>query len=447
MRLCLSSVAAPTLAAGLIAVGALLYACGSTHGGTAAPAPDASDDVDEGGSPADAAGPDDAGPDVDHGSPSSVYPAPHATPPTVVDVGGDVLATPKIVPITFAGQSTAADIDAFAAAVGTSAFWTAATKEYGVGAASAAAPIHLATAAPTSITDAAIQAWMQSNLQGATPAWGAPDKNAIYTVFYPPTTVLTAPALANMCTNGAYHSEFALNDGTPIVYAVVAGCQKEGIDPWSAPTGTDLTTFNASHEWIEAATDPHPNSNPAYYQTDDDHLSWLVVPPGGELADMCAFNPGAALLPSGFAHPVQRSWSNASVLAGHDPCVPHASAQPYFNSAPVLGDTITFEFSGQKITTKGVHIPVGGTKTVEVDLYSDGPTSGPWTLTAFDPLTWIQQKPELDFSFDRASGVNGEKVYLTIKVLKKDPSYGAEMLAITSTLGNEKNIWFGAVGN
>jgi hypothetical protein len=420
-------------------------ACSSAHSST--PTPDASDDADSGSQSDDAATPQDAGPDVDHGSPSNVYPAPHPTPPTVVDVGGDVLASPKLVPITFAGQSMVADIDAFAAALGSSATWTAATKEYGVGALRPATPIHVSTPAPASITDAEIQTWIQSNLQGGTPAWGPPDKSAVYTVFYPPTTVLTAPALANMCTNGAYHSELALSDGTPIVYAVVAGCQKPGIDPWSAPTGVDMTTFNASHEWVEAATDPHINSNPAYYQTDDPHLSWLVVPPGGELGDMCGFNPGAAFLPPGFAHPVQRTWSNAAVLGGHDPCVPHASAQPYFNSAPVSNDDISFEFSGQKITTKGIHIPVGGMKTVEVDLFSDGPTTGPWTLTALDPLTWIGQKPELDFSFDRASGVNGEKVYLTIQVLKKDPSYGAEWYALVSTLGDEKNIWFGAVGN
>ena len=136
-----------------------------------------------------------------------------------------------------------------------------------------------------------------------------------------------------------------------------------------------------------------------------------------------------------------------AALGSHDPCQPHPSADAYFNSAPALPDSVAFTFSGQKVTTKGVRIPVGATGTVELDLFSDGPTSGPWTVSAVDVLTWVNQKPELSFTFDRDHGVNGEKVHLSISVLAKDPSFGAEFFAIVSTLGDQQNIWYGTVGN
>lgn len=158
-------------------------------------------------------------------------------------------------------------------------------------------------------------------------------------------------------------------------------------------------------------------------------------------------SPSCAARRPGLAYKAQRTWSNKAALAGHDPCQPHVSSQPYFNSVPRLVDAVTFDFSGQSVATKGVHIPVGSTRTLEIDLFSEGATSGPWSVSAVDVLTWVKQKPELTFSFDRNSGVNGEKVHLSITVLKKDPTFGAEFFAVVSTLGDQQNIWYGTVGN
>ena len=39
---------------------------------------------------------------------------------------------------------------------------------------------------------------------------------------------------------------------------------------------------------------------------------------------------------------------------------------------------------GPVIHTPGVKIPVGGSKTIDVTLFSDAPTTGPWRVIAYD---------------------------------------------------------------
>jgi hypothetical protein len=93
-----------------------------------------------------------------------------------------------------------------------------------------------------------------------------------------------------------------------------------------------------------------------------------------------------------------------------------------------------------------VNVPVGGSKTVEIDLYSEGPTSGAWSVTARDAATLSKKPSTLAFTFDRRSGRNGEKLHLTITVLAADPDYGAEPFLVASVLGSTTHYTFGIVG-
>jgi hypothetical protein len=161
-----------------------------------------------------------------------------------------------------------------------------------------------------------------------------------------------------------------------------------------------------------------------------------------ELGDMCALVSDAFYTPADFPYVVQRIWSNQAALAGHDPCQPTPAGQVYFNSAPVLADDVTCYYGPDKLTTKGVKIPVGQTKTVEVDLFSDGPTAGPWKVTAVD-----LSMGHLDLSLDKSGGQNGDKLNLTVHVKSKDPNYGAELFMLRSTLGTQRVFWVGIVGN
>ena len=88
-----------------------------------------------------------------------------------------------------------------------------------------------------------------------------------------------------------------------------------------------------SHELVEAATDPFPDSNPAYGQTDDDDIVWTVVT-GGEIADMCEFNDDANIIPPGSTYMVQRTLVERRRRRLKNPCVPRGDHDPYFNSSP-----------------------------------------------------------------------------------------------------------------
>src|SRR5206468_11189841 len=123
--------------------------------------------------------------------------------------------------------------------------------------------------------------------------------------------------------------------------------------------------------------------SPGYAQVDDADVAWMFVLGGAETGDMCAQQASSftkfAELP---AYTVQRFWSNASAAAGHDPCVPSLPGEVYFQSAPVLPDMVSL--TGLPVPLKGVQIPVGQSKVISVDLFSDAPTSGPWTVQALD---------------------------------------------------------------
>jgi hypothetical protein len=391
--------------------------------------------VPDSGSGDDAGQPDatpavDAGPDVDNGSPSSTYPAFKIDAPQVVSNGGPTLATPKLVPVYFANDDTSFtdQLTTFMNKLSTSSFWLPAVSEYGVGAISTATPITLAEQAPATIDDADIQTWLASKIDDAT--LPAPDANTIYALYYPDGTTVTLGSNGTSCQDfGAYHDNITYKTGD-VAYAVMPRCSDFG-------TVLDSTTAAASHEFIEAATDPYPQTQAAFAQVDDNHALWEFVLGGGEVGDMCAQFQASYVTPADLGFLVQRSWSNAAAKVGHDPCQP-ADKSAYFNSMPVLTDKISI---GGQITTKGIHIPVGSSGTVEVDLFSDADTGGPWTVSATDTGNGA-----LSFSWDRTTGQNGEKLHLTINADQKT-QYGAAGFIIKSKLNGRTTSWFGLVGN
>jgi len=378
------------------------------------------------------------------------FPAPHPAPPQVVYLGGPVLEAPKLVPVFFANDDPTyeASLTDFVNKVGATPYWTTATSEYGVGAATAVAPIMLTETAPALLDDSTIQTWLQGKLDGNDPAWPPPDANTLYVLHYPAGTVVTlqsAMGPAQTCVGiGGYHSSTTLdtNHGSmEVPYAVIPRCANFG-----PLKGLDAVTGAESHELIEAATDPLPQDETAYGQVDDAHIFWELALGGGEVGDMCAQFPKAFTkftdLPD---YEVQRTWSNMSALAGHDPCVPALPGTVYFNAAPVLPDNIAFPGFG---TMKGVKIAIGDSKTIDVDLFSDGDTGGPFDVQAFDFNQLMGQPANLELSLDRDSGYNGEILHLTISPQAKG-EFGANIFVLMSGQGGgaPPNWWIGLVGS
>ena len=93
---------------------------------------------------------------------SPLFPAPHAMPPQVVTAGGAVLDSPSFVPVFFSNDdaATVTSLSDFYTKVVKTHYFGAATKEYGVGAASTAAPAKLTESATGTIDDSAIQTWL-----------------------------------------------------------------------------------------------------------------------------------------------------------------------------------------------------------------------------------------------------------------------------------------------
>ena len=375
----------------------------------------------------DAAPPDAAPPDA-----PAFAEAPHGQAPQVKSGGGAVLATPKIVPIFFTGDDAIqAQTEQFLTQLAASPYWTTTTHEYGVGALTIAPTIVSTDTPPTS--DQMLQTWLAAQLDGTHAGWPAFDPNAIYSVFLPDGVTLSTPFGDSCSAFGAYHDEAPGTQNTKIVYALMPRCQG----------GIDSLTVSTSHEFIEAVTDPHPESDPGYQLVDDAHIVWEFAP-GGEVGDMCEFvGLAPQRLVGTFA--VQRTWSNVSAAAGHDPCVP-ALSTPYVSAAPMLTDDASFDDgSGMMKTTKAVKIPVGMTKTIDIALYSDAPTAD-WTVKAIDAAQLYGSPKELSFTWDKTTGNNGDVLHLTITRVSAGMG-GSEFLISSRPSGVSDSIWFGYVSD
>jgi len=400
----------------------------------------------------------DAGPPVDHGMPSSTYPAFMPDFGQIVDNGGYVMKKPVIVAVTWDSDPSQASFDSFADTVGGTSYWQTTTSEYGVGAATSGTMnhVHLSGTPPTQVTDTDLQNMVTSNASatadGGAPAWPAPTQDTIYAFFLPPGTSLQmqtgqGSGTQDACSAGVggYHDQ--VTAGTTITsYAVVPSCTFGG-----GNTAAQQTTMSMSHELIEAVTDPQPQQqNPGYVGFDNDHFAfdWFQEFQS-EVGDACelfrsSFYEEKESMPASFDYWVQRTWSNKSGLAGHNPCVP-LEAAPYFNVTPLSMEKVDLTFPAymgqpaQAIKTKGIHIAVGQSATFPVGFYSDAATSGPWTLSFSygSPLSG-QKVTYLTATADKTSGVNGEKANVTVKV-NSAGQLGGELLVIKSTLNGESH--------
>jgi hypothetical protein len=391
---------------------------------------------DDDGSPTDAAQPDASTDDAPADASSEPLPLPPM--PAVRYFGGPVLGAPNIVPIVYSGNTDKTDIQTFLNGLATSTYFKAVTEEYDAGtSATVASAVVVTDPPPATIDDADISAWLASAVQGDA-GFPPASPNNVYVFFYPSTTTVTYKAIGwTLCISTlGYHSNTAPN----LVYAVVPDC-----GPVIGRTNTrlDSITSIASHEIVEAVTDPF-SSAPGWATLDMLHAAWMLSP-GSEVGDLCAFQPQSYQRIVG-AYVVQRSWSNASAAAGHDPCVPLLGT-PYFNAIPLFSQTVQIGGVPVFAATAGVKVPVGQSVTIPVQFISDGPT-GDWHVTAQNEPPTSNQ---LTFSFDTSSGNNGDVRQLTITRTSADTSgrKGSEFRLASNGSGvsaGQQNLWWGFVG-
>jgi predicted small lipoprotein YifL len=378
-------------------------------------------------------GPPDLGPDA------AVAPWAEAVPssmPQLVTLGGDVLAQPKIQPIFFANDPLQAQVETFLAKLASSSYWIKAATEYGVGTPSVLPTIVTNAAPPVNDTD--LDAWFKAQFPTA-------DPNTIYTLFLGDGMVLHGQGGDSCSAYGAFHDEGTDAHGGSLVYALMPRC-----DPSTAfdhaQNKLDELTISTSHELLEASTDPRVETTPAYGDIDDDHAILALVP-GAEVGDLCEYLDSAYIRGVG-EFMVQRTWSNAAAAAGHDPCVP-APATTYFAAAPMFTEAVSIDgFTGSR-TTKAMKLPVGTSKTIDVDLFSDTPMSEDFTIDALDSAEMYGDPAELTFAWDTDTGKNGDKLHLTITRARAAAQGAPGSIFVLSTKSATGLVsqWWGYVSN
>ncbi|HUJ62603.1 MAG TPA: hypothetical protein VLX92_29075 [Kofleriaceae bacterium] len=364
--------------------------------------------------------------------------APHDPAPVALSLGGPIMTAPKVVPILFAGDSDGqAQLGQFLPALAASSYWPTVVGEYGVGALAIEPTIITTDSPPT--TDDALATWIASQADGTHAGWPVPDANTIYTVFLPPGASLTFGTSASCVDFAGYHNEGAALQGGRLTYALLPRCGDGG-------SAIDTLTSALSHELVEASTDPLPFSDGAWQMVDNDHFIWTIEP-GGELGDLCEFAAAAHVrLVDNFV--VQRTWSNASAAAGHDPCVPLPST-PYVAAEPLLDETLTLDLTALGdgvVMTKGITVHGTGSKTIEVDLFSDAPAAD-FTVKATDGAALLGQPAELSFSWDTITGNNGSKLHLTVTRVMDGANGGSEFVVASHVSGESYALWWAAVAN
>ncbi|GAC1351237.1 MAG: hypothetical protein NVSMB1_02340 [Polyangiales bacterium] len=346
-------------------------------------------------------------------------PAFHPSFPQIVKHAGPVMANPKFVPVVSNDDPMRADLENLMSKIPGSSYWRAITAEYGVLSTTTVPAVRLTVTPPAKmkvdivptggwhLEMPAIATWLREQ-----PAVPPPDDNTVYVVFFTERTAIDIASLKMCDVAGGVHADAKFgNRQVPIV--VVPRCVGKST--------LEFVTVGAVHEMAEAATDPF-STNPAYTDFDDGHAGWNFFT-GPEIGDFCAATT-RAFKSDELGYTVQRSWSNASSLAGHHPCVPVPPGEPYLNAAPAaIDDIVTVKHLDSTIKAKGVRVPVGQTKTIEVDLFSDAAMGAPWSIiatvgnsaatTVSDPST--SSGPPVEVTLDREQGNNGDKLKLTLK--------------------------------
>ncbi len=228
-----------------------------------------------------------------------------------------VFSAPQLVTITYSDFAFRDQVEKLGDFIVTSQWLAAVGNEYGVGPGVHLKKAQLPDAGPPTITDAAIVTLLgQLAGAGTIPAPSAQNDQLVYLVYFPTATKIDDGTGTILCPDGydGYHASSQLN-GVTFAYAVLPDCS--GV--------LDDLTSTVAHEVIESATDP----DDAWYLdvAAGDLWSGLNLE---EVGDLCQDEDNVT--EAGWA--LQRSWSNASAMAGLPPCVPIPEGEVLLDVTP-----------------------------------------------------------------------------------------------------------------
>lgn len=341
--------------------------------------------------------------------------------PRLVFQGGPFLRHPRIVTITFAGDDAdmVRRLDAFGARIARSDWWRAVTEDLCtpdgdcVGEGRDGRSVVLAERLPANVEPAAITALLERALVAGT--LGTIDDDTLLLVYLPSGVALSDERGARFCADGprGFHRALRL-PSKMIPYAVVPRCGD-----------LDDVTATASHEILEATTDPDPSRRGFAFAGGSEIAGFTAA--GVEPVDPCGLLTRNAHRVREGELTVQRAWSNAAAARGTEPCVPaDPQAPPYLALLP--------ERPAVRLRTPGERA------VVELAAVAADPAAEPWTVSTVELGTAPGEPSAVEAILDRTEVANGDTLKLTVTA-REGADRDRHVIGLVSRRGETTFVW------
>jgi hypothetical protein len=339
--------------------------------------------------------------------------------PRIEHDGGPFLRHPTVVTVTFAGDDPAvvARLETFGTHFVQSATWRDTAGGYCddagtcVGMGRAGRAVRLPHRWPAAVRDADVEAvLLRARADGALRDLAA---ESIVIAYLPPGVALSDAFYPRYCGGGprAYHR--LLGRGPAAVpYAVVPRCGGE----------RDATGV-ASHEILEAATNPDPD-RPGFRVSPDRRYGAFTAA-GPEPVDVCRLVTEDTHWATDGGFAMQRGWSNSAAAAGRHPCASSADDRPYIALVPSAPAVRLAED--------------GATAVLELTAAADRDV-GPWPVAVVDLAGHHDGTRYVEAEIDRRAVRAGETARLTLRRVRRHPD-GAVVVGLRSTLDGRTHLW------
>jgi hypothetical protein len=323
-------------------------------------------------------------------------PAPHSPFPLVTPHGGPVIQTIELLPVYFGDDPLRTELETFTTWMVSSNYWKTAGADYGVLPGKRLPAVQFDSPPASPISDLQIASWLDAQIAGG--SLPKPSSQTVLVLFYPAGTTITTKGSPSCSVFAGLHASASIANAVftgEVPFVVIPRCS------FSAGDELMIATDVASHECMEAATDPFGESNPAWQMDNSGGLleAWQMLT-GSEVADLCLDQSYDVI--EGFT--VQDIWSNSAAKAGNNPCQPSDRRHPFFT---VSSDATIY------------HAQPGTTLTVHAEAWSNMPAPD-WSLGVNWGLV-----PYSDFDgqavLSRTTVNNGDELTATVTIPENPP--------------------------
>lgn len=339
--------------------------------------------------------------------------------PRVEYLGGPFIRRPRVVTITFAGDSAGlvARLERFGEGVTRTDWWRTVSEEYCakagdcIGEGEPGLAVRLDETLPADVHADEVGERLVGHAKAG--RFGTIDADTVLLAYLPKGVTLRDDAVARYCEGGrrALHRALPI-DKQSVGLALVPRCGDE-----ATLTGT------ASHEILEVATNPDAARRGFAFKPQPATEGFLSA--GVEPVDPCGLLLRGKSRATEHGRTMQRAWSNREAAAGNDPCVPHVGSAPFVALVP---------------EQPSVHLKIPGEHVkATFEAAASGEVRG-WKVSVLD-LTGTQDAEHyVDVALDRAYVMAGQPVTLTI-VLRKRPPQGRSVVGLVSSVGQSEYLW------